>query len=177
MTKTKKEKRIEKRKTLIKQLKEQKINAKKITNKIKRIEKQLWKLELKNFKDAGLLQKLSWEFEPDVQLFGTHATGLRSKETTEHSLIAQKIERWSWKHHSDRTDDVEFFVTDVNGYKIILALKLEYENEDTYDYFKIVIFAADIEETGTGREAEETAIEEFVDKWELLLIPDFSEKE
>ncbi len=174
MAVTKKAIRRLEEKTLNRRLKRQKRNAEMVTKRIKRIEKQLWKLELDDLNEKGLLQQLTWEFEPNVELFNCHATGIRSKETNSNSEVVKEIQKWFWEYHNERFACVEFSRKVIDGYNIFLGLQMEYVGDDEMDGgdsgedMAIVIYAIDVDDReGTGKESEKSVIKSFVKKWDI----------
>ncbi len=170
MANTTKAKRTKRKKILTKRLKEQDRNAKKVATRREKIKKQLWDLELDDLRDTGLLQQLTWKFEPRVGLFNCEGTGFISKENTSNSEEVKNIQEWTWKHLSDGryANHVELFFKVINGYHILMGLQMGWATDDIYDGPMVVeIFAIDIDETGTGVETEKSVVNEFVEKWEI----------
>lgn len=173
MPKTKKAMRHKKKKVLTKRMKEQTRNAAMIVKRIAKIKKDIWKLKLEDFKELGLLPQLTWNYENRVRLFGCTATGFRSTETTLNSEVVKKIQKWIWKYGDKEFDnEVRFFTKSIDGYKVILALQMDWvDDEKCYnnetDPMAVTIFAIDMEETGTGHKAEEVALTDFAEKWNI----------
>jgi hypothetical protein len=163
--------RNKREKILKKKLKEQTRNAATIVKRIAKIKKELWELELDDFKELGLLPQLTWEYVDRVSLFGCTAIGFRSTETTLNSKVVKEIQKWIWKH-KDSNGDVRFFRKVTDGYTIQLALQMDWIddeecwNEET-DPMRVTIFAIDVEETGTGHDAEKKALKTFAEKWNI----------
>jgi hypothetical protein len=173
MAKTKKAMRHKKKKVLTKRMKEQARNAAMIVKRIAKIKKDIWKLELEDFKELGLLPQLTWNYENRVRLLGCTAIGFRSTETTLNSKVVKKIQKWIWKNgNKEFVNEVRFFTKDIDGYKVLLALQMDWtDDEECYneetDPMAVTIFAIDVEETGTGHKAEEVALTEFAEKWNI----------
>jgi hypothetical protein len=132
----------------------------------------MWGIELEDFKELGLLSQLTWEYTNWVRLMGCTAIGFRSKETVSSSKVIKKIQKWAWKHGNKQfVGEVRLFTKDTDGYPILLALKMEYEEDDDFceheDRKIVTIFAIDSEETGTGHNAEEKALKTFAEKWDM----------
>lgn len=165
--------RHKKKKVLTKRMKEQTRNAETIVKRIAKIKKELWELELDEFKELGLLPQLTWEHVDRVGLCGCTAIGFRSTETTLNSKVVKKIQKWTRKHgNKDFVDEVRFFTKVTDNHKVLIALQMDWVddeeryNEDT-DPMCVTIFAIDIEETGTGHDAEKKALKTFAEKWNI----------
>jgi len=169
MAKTNKAIKHEKKKVLKQRLKEQNRNATSIARCIAKTEKELWKLELDDLKDTGLLQQLTWEFVPDVKLWNCRATGFSSVEHTMNSKIVKRIQKWSSKHEENDFGFVSMFRTTIDDYKILIALQMDYQdcNEEDEDGMVVTIFAIDNEESFKGSNAEKKALKTFVKKWNI----------
>jgi hypothetical protein len=172
MPKTVKAKRSARKKVLTRKMKEQTRNAAKVAKRIARIKKELWELELDEFRETGLLQQLTWTYEDRVRLLGCSAIGFMSTETTLDSKVVRKIQKWFWEHREERRDDVGFFTKSIDGYRINLALQMDWtDDEECYnegtDPQCVTIFAIDVEETGTGHPAEKKALKAFAEKWDI----------
>lgn len=172
MAKTLKAIRDKKEKVLKRRLKEQTRNAAKTVKRMAKIKKQLWELEFDKFKEIGLLPQLTWNYEDRVRLFGCTAIGFRSTETTLNSKVVKKIQKWTWKHKHKEFGDVRFFRKETDGYTILLALQMDWtDDEECYneetDSMAVTIFAIDVEETGKGRDAEKKALKTFAEKWNI----------
>jgi len=172
MAKTKKAIRHKRKKVLQKRMKEQTRNAAMIVKRIAKIKKDIWKLDLEDFKELGLLSQLTWEYENRVRLMGCTAIGFRSVETTGNSKVVKKIQKWIWKHdNKEFIGEVRFFTTDIDGYQILTALKMDWAEDDDYceheDRKTVTVFTIDAEETGTGHNAEEVALTYFAEKWDM----------
>lgn len=181
MAKTKKAKRASRKKVLTKRLKEQNRNAKKVEKRIERIERDIWELELDAFQETGLLQQLTWTYQDRVRLMGCTAIGFRSTETTQNSKVVKKIQKWIWKLTDKRLGEMRFFRKAIDGYIILLALQMDWIDDDAnwnenIDPMAVTIFAIDVEETGTGcdaekkgtsRDAEKKALKTFAEKWDI----------
>lgn len=173
MAKTKKAIRQAHKKVLNRRMKEQTRNVAKIVKRIAKIKKELWEIELDDFKELGLLPQLTWKYVDRVCLFGCTAIGFRSTEITLNSKVVKKIQKWIWKHKdSSGYGDVRFFIKLTDGYTIQLALQMDWTdddecyNEDT-DPMCVTIFAIDTEETGTGCPSEKKALKTFAEKWNI----------
>jgi hypothetical protein len=172
MPKTTKAIRHKRRKVLTKRMKEQTRNAAMIVKRIAKIKKDIWKLDLEDFKELGLLSQLTWEYTNWVRLMGCTAIGFRSVETTGNSKVVKKIQKWIWKHdNKEFVGEVRFFTKDTDDYEILLALKMNYAEDDDFceheDKKTVTVFAIDVEETGTGHNAEEKALKTFAENWDM----------
>ena len=176
MAKTKKAMRHKKKKVLTKRMKEQVRNAAMIVKRIAKIKKDIWEIELEEFKELGLLPQLTWEYVDRVSLFGCTAIGFRSIETTLNSKVVKKIQKWIWKWIW-KCEDKEFrsarlYRKSIDGYTVLLSLQMDWANDyDIWDEEKdpmtVTIFAIDVQETGTGHKAEEVALKQFAKKWNI----------
>jgi hypothetical protein len=171
MAKTKKAKRAAREKVLTRRMKEQTRNAAKIVKRIAKIKKELWEIELDEFQETGLLQQLTWEYVDRVRLLGATAIGFRSKENVSNSVAANKVQQWIWLNRDEKEDDVRLFRTTINKYRILIALQMDYaeDDDDSEDESRmhVTIFAIDVEETGTGHDAEKKALNNFAEKWNI----------
>lgn len=165
--------RHNKKKVLTKRMKEQTRNAATIVKRIAKIKKELWELELDDFKELGLLPQLTWEYVDRVSLCGCTAIGFKSTETTLNSKVVKKIQKWIWEYgNKDFENEVRFFVKTTDNYRILLALQMDWvDDEECYneetDPMCVTIFAIDIEELGTGHDAEKKALKTFAEKWNI----------
>ncbi len=172
MARTAKAKRATSKKVLTKKLKEQDRNAKKVAKRREKIKKKLWELELAEFHESGLLSQLTWEYEPRVSLFGCSAIGFRSKEISTDNKVVDRIQKWTWKHRDQALGDVRLYRRSIYGYTILLALQMDWVDDDACynegtDPMVVTVFAIDVEETGTGRDAEKAGLKAFAENWNI----------
>lgn len=178
MPKTKKAMRHKREKVLKKRLKEQTRNAATIVKRIAKIKKDIWELELEDFKGLGLLPQLTWEYTNWVRLMGCTAIGFKSTETTMDSEVVNKIQDWIFEHENkEYIGEVRFFTKSTDGYKILLALMMDNVDDNVDDdeddslavgeKMLVTVFAIDVEETGTGHEAEKKALKTFAENWNI----------
>ena len=175
---TKKAMRHKRKKVLTKRMKEQTRNAATIVKRIAKIKKELWELELEDFQERDLLSKLTWTYQNRVRLFGCTAIGFTSTENVSNSKAVGSIQKWTLEHEDKEYGDVRLFRKSIDGYTILMALQMDYaedydEDDDTdpYDRDKntliVTVFAIDVQETGTGHDAEKVALTDFAEKWNL----------
>ena len=159
------------RKILRKNLKKQKRNAKTVAKRIEKIEAKLWEIELEEVNESGIISQLTWEYNDRVRLFGATAIGFRSKERNSNSEAVKEIQRWIWKNRNTKLNHVKLFTKTIDDYKILLALQMDYADDDYDDQddsrLVVTIFALDSEETGTGYEAEKKALIKFAKDWNI----------
>ena len=162
-----------KKKVLIRKIKEQTRNAAKVEKRLHKLNKELWKLEIEEFLDKGLLQQLTWEFVPDVQLCNCHATGFRCKEHSSDNKTVQEIRKWIYSRKENDFGYASVWGKTFDGYKILVAIQMDFEdcdedgcaNEGSEEF--ITLWAIDTEETGTGVPAEKEVLKQFTDKWNI----------
>lgn len=170
---TKKAIRNKQKKVLVKKIKEQTRNAAKVEKRLAKLKKELWKLEIEEFMDRGLMQQLTWEFVSDVQLCNCHATGFRSKENTLNSKEVKAIEKWIQSRKENDFGHASVWGKTVDGYDILVAIQMDCVGEDEDGYpddnegWLVTLWAIDTEETGTGVPAEKEALKQFIEKWKI----------
>jgi hypothetical protein len=172
MPKTKKAMRDKKKKVLTKRMKEQTRNAAMIVKRIAKIKKDIWKLELADFKELGLLPQLTWNYVDRVSLFGCTAIGFRSTETTLDSKVVKKIQKWIQKREDKEFRDARLYRKSIDGYTVLLSLQMDWVDDEAIwdeesDPMAVTIFAIDVQETGTGHKAEEVALKQFAEEWKI----------
>jgi hypothetical protein len=172
MVRTTKAIRHKKKKVLTKRMKEQTRNAATIVKRIAKIKKELWELELEEFKELGLLPQLTWKYVDRVRLLGCTAIGFSSVETTLDSKVVKKLQKWIWKREDKEFRDARLYRKSIDGYTILLSLQMDWvDDEAIWDEEKdpmcVTIFAIDVQETGTGGDAEKVALKQFAEEWNI----------
>ena len=172
MAKTKKAIRQKRKKVLQKNLKKQRKNANTVAKRIKKMKEELWNIELDNFNEEGLLSQLTWEFKPNINLFGCNVVGFTSKENSLDNDIIQKIQKWSWKH-IDGSMSIKLSEDNVNKDNIYIGLDMYVIGDDIEDK-KIVRIWAFSADGKINVKAEKIALAKFVEKWNIKV--DLNEK-